>query len=242
MLLAAWEAWQGRRLDNYGLDLIRRFTVCTPEKPIDAEIEIDLKYYIGLMPRWDHQEIGYRITNLGDSPIRSKHFNLGRTTGSERLKSFASLMKLRITACAGDANLAVVPYKMQQDRLDIFFSLDSDIQKGQTKEIAIVIPRRVGLWDSLRRTGEDTGSYTLAQTPPKRLTISIEPPPGYAQDIQLVPQGVTEDIIAEARRTGTWDVDTLLPGHVCQYRVTWGRRPNAAVRLYKSLRLGIGLP
>jgi hypothetical protein len=237
-LLATREILKARKLDVYGKDLIKRFTDCTPEKKLEAEIEIEHRYHIGLMPHWDWQEIIYTITNLGETPIRTKHFHIGRIGGSEKLRFFADIMRIGITAKVAGTRIPVIPFKMQEERLDILICLDSEIKKGQTEQIRITVPKRAGLWDALRTKGSDNGSYTIAQTPPKKLSISIIPPPGYSQDIKLVPQGNIGSIDEEEH---TWIIGSLKPADVCKYRVEWDRCPGWIQRWFKSTAIGLGL-
>ena len=116
-------------------------------------------------------------------------------------------------------------------------------QPRGSKLVNIVIPRE-HLWDTLRKTGEDSGSYTIGPTGLEELHISINPPPKVtAADITLLPVNpASEEEQNRAASTRTWAVnpDQTKSGVTCAYKVLWKNRPSLLERKYKSYQVSHG--
>jgi hypothetical protein len=167
------------------------------------------------------------------------------------MEHFSDLLTRQIKAQTGNEgdlhkdfrDIIDIPVEQRRGKLGILVCFTPAIEPGATKLVRIEIVR-AHLWDALRRTGKDTGSYTLGPTKPKELKISIMGPPKFSPaDISLLPTDpVNDEDQRKAADSGTWSADMGLvsAGTTCNYRVVWQNHPSFVERWYRSLQISLG--
>ena len=140
---------------------------------LNADIEVDIYYRISHNKRGDDETIYYDI--IPRETVKAKYIIIGGQDGKPFL--FDQMLTLapqaqEITELAPGEEptiVSIVPYRIAGvPHLALGFS--PPLEVGRERKFMVHL-RRPGLWDKLRKMGEDEGSYNYGSLKPKRLTI-----------------------------------------------------------------------
>jgi len=179
------------KLETFGSKIVDDLGHVLLKEPPNWKLTAEVTYYVGYFASRDRMEISFEFTAT-ETPISIKRVYLADLARRGRRFSFEHLANLNLTVkstletSTEERNIYAVPYRLGEGgRFGVALAFNPGI-KPPDKCRALVSLRRPGLWDPLRKKGEDVGTYTVLEKTYDELTIKVIVPRGIKR-ISLIP-------------------------------------------------------